>query len=161
MTFLQGNIPLHVFNHMLTVSIALILGLAYTYAQDNRGKKVTFYVITFNVIFLPWAILLLTLVMRGPQAAMAQGTGLVAAHLYDFLTRLWPTFGGGRNYISTPNFVRLWFGGNGRNIKAQSYGTAYRPATAEAPSRGTSSGLGIFSGGSWLGRGQGRRLGGD
>lgn len=151
----------HLFNLRLTVAIALILGLAYTYAQDNRGKKVTFYIITFNVIFLPWAILLLTLVLGGPQAAMAQGTGLLAAHLYDFLTRLWPTFGGGRNYIFTPNFVKRWFGGDRPNINVRGYGTAYRQATAPPPSRGTSSGLGAFSGGSWLGRGQGRRLGGD
>lgn len=152
---------LHPFNPMLTVAIALILGLAYTYAQDNRGKKVTFYIITFNVVFLPWAILLLTFVLGGPQAALAQGTGLLAAHLYDFLTRLWPTFGGGRNYVFTPNFVKRWFGGDRPNIKVKGYGTAYGPATAQPPSRGTSSGLGVFSGGSWLGRGQGRRLGGD
>ncbi|KAK3169407.1 hypothetical protein OEA41_008790 [Lepraria neglecta] len=137
---------------------ALILGIAYTYSQDNKGKKATFFIISFNVMWLPWAMLLMTLVVAGPNAAMNQVTGLVAAHLYDFLTRLWPTFGGGKNYISTPNIVKRWFGGDRPNIQARGYGTAYRQA-APAPGRGTSSGFGFSS--VWGTRGQGRRLGGD
>ncbi|MCJ1466911.1 hypothetical protein MMC07_005533 [Pseudocyphellaria aurata] len=141
---------------------ALVLGLAYTYSQDNKGKKARFFIVTFNVIWLPWAMLLLTLVMGGPRAAMIQGTGLLAAHLYDFLTRLYPTFGGGRNYIFTPEFVKRWFGGDRPSVNVKGYGTAFVPAaTAQRSStRGTSTGIGGFSG-TWGTRGQGRRLGGD
>lgn len=141
--------------------VALILGLAYTYSQDNMGKKTTILTITFNVIWLPWAMLLLKFFMGGPQAAMIQGTGLLAAHLYDFLTRLYPTFGGGRNYIFTPEFVRRWFGGDRSNINVRGYGTAFTmPATTQQSTRGVSTGIGAFSG-TWGTRGQGRRLGGD
>lgn len=145
----------------MLIVVALILGLAYTYSQDNKGKKTTFFIITFNVIWLPWAMLLLTFVMGGPQAAMIQGTGLLAAHLYDFLTRLYPTFGGGRIYIFTPEFVRRWFGGDRPNINVKGYGTAFiKPATTQQSTRGVSTGIGGFSG-TWGTRGQGRRLGGD
>ena len=142
---------------MLT-STALILGIAYTYSQDNRGKRVSFIIITFNVILLPWAMLLMTFVMAGPDAALKQGAGLLAAHLYDFLTRLYPTFGGGKNYIGTPAVVKRWFGADKPSFQARGYGTAIRPAT-QAPSTGTSSGLGFPS--AWGARGQGQRLGGD
>lgn len=104
-------------------------------------------------------MLLLTFVMGGPQAAMIQGTGLLAAHLYDFLTRLYPTFGGGRNYIFTPDFVKRWFGGDRPNINVKGYGTAFRPPTTQS-TQGRSTGIGGFSG-AWGTRGQGRRLGGD
>ncbi|KAG7008050.1 25S rRNA (uridine-N(3))-methyltransferase [Physcia stellaris] len=99
---------------------ALILAFAYTYSQDNKGKKVSFFVITFNVIWLPWAMLLMTFIMGGPYAALHQAAGIPAAHLYDFVTRIYPTFGGGRNYIFTPAIVKRWFGADkpGTNVKA-------------------------------------------
>ena len=147
----------YVFRNVL-IFAALILAIAYTYAQENKGKKVSFFIVTFNVVWLPWVMLLMTLVMAGPGAVLQQATGIVAAHLYDFLTRLWPTFGGGRNYIITPAIVKQWFGADRPNIQARGYGTAYRQAVP-APGRGTSSGFGFSS--AWGTRGQGRRLGGD
>lgn len=98
-------------------------------------------------------MLFVTLVADSKQAALIQGTGLIAAHLYDFLTRLWPTFGGGRNVLQTPAFLR-------RILlvreKRTGYGTAHAardPAAAEASSRVLPE--------SWSNRGSGRRLGGD
>ncbi|KAL8863406.1 MAG: hypothetical protein Q9178_000087 [Gyalolechia marmorata] len=73
----------------------MILALAYTYSQDNRRRKVNFFIIQLEAKWLPWAMLLATLVLAGPNAMVYQGTGILAAHLYDFLTRLYPTFGGG------------------------------------------------------------------
>lgn len=142
------------------IRIALTLALAYTYAQDNRGKKVTIFIITIPVKWLPYAMLLMTFVMGGPGMALQQATGLLAAHLYDFLTRIYPTFGDGRNYIQTPAMVQRWFGATRPNIAARGYGTAYRPATQQ-PSRGTSSGFGGGMSNIWGSRGAGRRLGGD
>ena len=132
--------------------------MAYTFSQDNKNKKVSFFIISFQAVYLPWAILGLTLVLGGPDAALQQGTGLIAAHLYDFLTRLWPTFGGGRNYIHTPSIVRKWFGADQRGVKTKGYGTAYRPANQDNP-RGTSTGFSFSD--SWNHRGAGHRLGGE
>lgn len=155
--FTQGICVGHYAAEYSLTFAALILGIAYTYSQDNKSKKASFFIISFNVMWLPWAMLLMTLIMAGPNAVMNQVTGLVAAHLYDFLTRLWPTFGGGKNYISTPNIVKRWFGGDRPNIQVRGYGTAYRQA-APSSGRGTSSGFGFSS--AWGARGQGRRLGG-
>lgn len=103
-------------------------------------------------------MLLMTFIMQGPQSAMIQVTGLMGAHMYDFLTRLWPTFGGGRNYIRTPAVVKRWFGADKAGSQSRGYGTAFRPAS-QAPGRGTSSSFGFSS--AWGTRGQGTRLGGD
>ncbi|KAI1611918.1 Der1-like family-domain-containing protein [Exophiala viscosa] len=138
---------------------ALLLGFIYTYAQDNRGKKAHFIIVQIPVEILPWATLVFSLVMGGPQAALQQGVGLVAAHLYDFLTRLYPTFQGGRNYIQTPAAIKRYFGANRSAFTNKGYGTSFRPGQPEPQqqSRGWTSG---FSG-AWGGRGAGRRLGGD
>ncbi len=141
-------------------STALTLALAYTYSQDNRNRKVTIFIITIPVPYLPYAMLLMTFVMGGPNMALQQATGLVAAHLYDFLTRIYPTFGGGRNFIQTPAVVQRWFGASSRSETARGYGTAFRPATQQG-SQGRSTGFGGGISGIWGGRGAGRRLGGD
>jgi Derlin-2/3 len=138
---------------------ALMLAFIYTFAQDNRGKKAGFIFFTIPVELLPWAMLGLTLLMAGPQAALHQATGVFAAHLFDFLTRLYPTFQGGRNYIQTPAAVKRYFGANTSTTTVRGYGTSIRPAqnVPQAQSRGWTSG---FSD-AWGGRGSGRRLGGD
>lgn len=141
---------------------ALLLAFIYTYALDNRGRKVHFIFFQIPAELLPWAMLGMTLMMGGTGAALQQGTGIVAAHLYDFLTRLYPTFQGGRNYLQTPALVRQYFGGSSTTTTHRAYGTSFRPAP-QAPqpattNRGWTSG---FSSGSWAGRGTGHRLGGD
>ncbi|EAT83242.2 hypothetical protein SNOG_09050 [Parastagonospora nodorum SN15] len=88
---------------------ALTQSYAYTFAQDNPTRQVNFFIINFDAKFLPFALLFMTFIVDGPDSAAAQLTGLLAAHLYDFLTRIWPTFGGGKNYIVTPNFVKRLF----------------------------------------------------
>ncbi|KIW27436.1 hypothetical protein, variant [Cladophialophora immunda] len=138
---------------------ALLLALIYTFAQDNRGKKAHFIILQIPVELLPWAMLTLTLIMGGPQAALQQATGVFAAHLYDFLTRLYPTFQGGRNYIQTPAAIKRYFGADRSAFTHKAYGTSFRPGQSvpQQQSRGWTSG---FSN-SWGGRGAGRRLGGD
>jgi len=143
---------------------ALLLAFIYTFAQDNRGRKVHFIFFQIPAEFMPWAMLAMTFLTGGPAATLQQGSGLLAAHLYDFLTRLYPTFQGGRNYVQTPTFIRNIFdAGGGRTTTPRAYGTGFRPATqpSQAPAtanRGWTSG---FSSGPWSGRGTGHRLGGD
>lgn len=134
---------------------ALTLAYAYTYAQDNPTRQVSFFIITFDAKYLPIALLFLTMIMEDVNAAMAQATGLIAAHLYDFLTRIWPTFGGGTNYITTPSTVKRWFGGGPGSLQARSYGFAQEArAPAAAPATGRTTGA--STGQQW---GPGRRLG--
>lgn len=136
---------------------ALSLAFAYTYAQDNPTRQVSFFIITFDAKYLPFGMLFITFIIDGPQAAMIQATGLVAAHLYDFLTRIWPTFGGGKNYIFTPATVKRWFGGQPGNVQQRVYGTAQAGRPQDAASLRTAGAAGRTTG--FNAMGPGRRLG--
>jgi len=132
---------------------ALVIAIAYTYAQDNRGKKIKFFIITMDVKWLPYAMLFLNFIINGIPSTQVQAMGIPAAHLYDFLTRLWPAFGGGKNLLPTPAFVTRWFGGASPTdrIVVKKHATVFRPPPATTSS---------YTGG-WGSRGQGRRLGGE
>lgn len=109
-------------------------------------------------------MLAMAFVMGGPDQAVKQGSGLLAAHLYDFLTRIWPTFGGGRRLIETPRLIQRLAGDDRSSTTTRDYGTAFssgqqgvarsQPTTSQG--RGWTSALA-----NWNGRGQGRRLGGN
>ncbi|KAE8148217.1 DER1-domain-containing protein [Aspergillus avenaceus] len=141
----------------ILILVAMIIALVYTFSLENRGRKATFFVIQIPVELLPWAMLTWTLVVAGWPAAFSQSMGVVAGHLYEFLSHIYPTFGGGgRNYIATPAFVRGIFSTHTARRRSRSSGTAYRPNTQDQnPSRAWSSSLQN----SWSSRGPGRRLG--
>jgi len=143
----------------------LILALAYTHSQENPNGQMTFFVFKIRSKYLPYCMLLMTFVMAGPTATYNQATGLVAAHLHMFLTRIWPSDGGGYNPIRTPQIVRRWFAQPSSAGTTRAYGTAFqsRPAGSQAAAPAGRSGgwTSGFNTGSWGGRGSGRRLGGD
>jgi len=139
---------------------ALVLAFAYTSTQDDRGQKATFFVVTVPAQWIPYLMLLMTFVMNGPGAAKIQATGLIAAHLHDFLTRLWPEFGGGRNLVPTPGFIRRMWQTTEATTAHRAYGTAFTPAQREAASGSGASAGGVLPE-SWRSRGSGHRLGGD
>jgi len=142
---------------------ALSLAYAYTFGQDNPTRSVQFFIINFDAKYLPFAMLFLTFIIDGPDAAASQLTGLVAAHLYDFLTRIWPTFGGGTNYIRTPQMVQRWFGAAPGSVQNRGYGHVVegRGRAAGAPGSGASPSTGRTTGASTAfgAMGPGRRLG--
>jgi Derlin-2/3 len=129
----------------------LILALAYIFAQDNPNSNVTIFILSFPAKYLPYALVALTLLSSSPDQAWAQLAGLLAGHLYDFLTRIWPTFGGGRNYLATPTFVKRWYLQMATRETRRDYGTSIDNRTQNAvPPRNPG----------WQdNRGPGRRLG--
>ena len=146
----------------------LTLALAYTYAQENPNRQLSYFIVTFSAKWLPYSMLAMTLVTASPSEALLQATGLLAAHAYDFLTKIWPEQGGGGKYLVTPRVVRGWFGQAAGTAQQRGAGTAFAGRSAGAQNvsssgqAGGSSGGGWasgFSGGNWGGRGQGRRLG--
>jgi Derlin-2/3 len=139
---------------------ALILAFVYTATQDERGQNATFIIITIPAQWMPYAMVLVTLILNGMPAAKNQATGLVAAHLYDFLTRLWPTFGGGRNLLPTPGFVRRMWQTDEVTVAQRGYGTAITPAE-RTPARASGSSTSGVLPESWRNRGSGHRLGGS
>jgi len=138
---------------------ALSLAFAYTYAQDNPTRQVSFFIITFDAKYLPFGMLFMTFIIDGPEAAMTQATGLIAAHFFDFMTRIWPTFGGGTNYIFTPVIVKRWFGGTAGSVQQRAYGTAQQARPRDDPAAARAAGRSTGFGGQWDGRGPGNRLG--
>jgi len=129
----------------------LVLSMTYIFAQDNPNANVTIYILTFPARYLPYALMLMAVVSDGPNAVWSMLPGLLAGHLFNFLTRIWPTFGGGRNYITTPELVKRWYLGMQQpGPETRDYGTAFRPGAAPATGN-TGSGN----------RGPGRRLGSD
>ncbi|CAN9391896.1 unnamed protein product [Alternaria alternata] len=140
---------------------ALSLAYAYTFAQDNPTRSVSFFIITFESKYLPFAMLFMTFIIDGPDAAAGQLTGLIAAHLYDFLTRIWPTFGGGTNYIRTPQMVKGWFSARPGSVQDRGFGHVVegRGRTAGAAGSGAPPSAARATGNAWGGMGPGRRLG--
>ena len=103
-------------------------------------------------------MLFLTFITGGPETMLTQGTGLLSAHLFDFLTRIWPRFGGGRNWIETPAIVRRAFGDAKPGPRTRGYGTAFSErAVGASDDYAWSSAFNS----AWGTRGTGRRLGGD
>lgn len=143
---------------------ALMLAMVHTVAQDNPRMRAHLVILEIEARFLPYGLLALNFVTRGPTSAMVGAAGIFAAHAYDFLTRIWPTFGGGRNWIEPPAaFVNLFGEGGRAGFQPRSYGQAFTPAGAgSSASSGASTGRSTAAssaGASWRSRGVGRRLG--
>ena len=83
--------------------------------------------------------------------------GVVAAHFYDFLTRIWPQFGGtGKSLLPTPKFLTTvvnTVSGLGANV-----GTRRPAAAGGSTGRTTGASTGPLPD-SWRTRGPGHRLG--
>ena len=133
----------------------LVLAFAYTSTQDDRGMKANFFILTIPAQWIPYAMLIMTLAVNGPMATIVQATGLIAAHLHDFLTRLWPEFGGGSNLVPTPTFIRNIFAKPHATVEHKPYGTAFAQ-----PQRAGSGSDNVLPE-SWKSRGSGHRLGGN
>ncbi|KAF2720580.1 DER1-domain-containing protein [Polychaeton citri CBS 116435] len=145
----------------------LTLALAYTFAQENSNRPMTFFIVTFSAKWLPFAMLALSFVLSGPQAALVQSTGLLAAHAYEFLTKIWPEHGGGQQWIKTPAVVRGWFqqspnAGQQRSgyqvFQGRSSGTVGGQSSSSGPNPAGGSFTTGFNAGNY---GTGRRLGGE
>ena len=138
---------------------ALIIALAYTCTQDQRGIKANFFFITIPAQLVPYAMILVDVLMMGPFMLPLLLSGILAAHLYDFLARLWPEFGGGFSLLKTPAFMSRLVDAPFQRVQQRSYGQAYQGAgrTAGAAASG-SSGSGPLPD-AWRTRGKGQRLG--
>ena len=67
---------------------ALLIAMCYTATQDQRGRLAHFYIVNVPAQSLPYCILLLSPIMKGPSAFFVGVTGIIAAHLHDFLLGL-------------------------------------------------------------------------
>ena len=135
---------------------ALLIAMAYTVTQDQVGMQANFYFVTIPAQLTPYLMMAISLLFPGGVYMMFfQMEGLVAAHMYRFLTKIWPEIGGGKDLIPTPRFMTTLWG----------IMSGTRPVTGRAaPASGGSSGssTGVNRGplpDSWRSRGPGHRLG--
>ncbi|KZZ96475.1 Derlin [Moelleriella libera RCEF 2490] len=169
LTFVCGTIL--VANHItgfgfMSFLPALILAMAYTVTQEQRGAKVNYMFITMPAQLMPFAMLAINLLFPGgAMNLLLQLHGLFAGHLFDFLTKTWPNYGGGRNLIPTPVVMSRLVQSVESFISARTAGGS-RPAGQRlggGSTSGSGSGASTSSGGplpdSWRTRGPGQRLG--
>lgn len=134
----------------------LILAMVYTTTQDQRGQKTQYLVLTIPAQALPICMIVVTALMAGPQKALVEIEGLLAAHLFDFLTRIWPEFGNGPRLLRTPAWLEHLV--QTPRITARGFGTAVRPGNSPSSGRSTGINTGPLPD-SWRSRGPGQRLG--
>ena len=151
------------------------MAFTYSYAVENPSADVRLFIFTIKARYLPICMLGINVALGGLSAAVTEATGIVAAHLYEFLAVIYPRTMGTRSFVRTPQLLRRWFDKpthDGRHVKVKAYGTAYTHSTSASgagrasvspkggsSASGWSSGLGLGS--SWGDRGTGHRLGGN
>ncbi|CZT41653.1 related to F-LANa protein [Rhynchosporium secalis] len=148
-TILTLNLIPTVSGHALASPLAM--SLITTCVRDTWDVPITLFIVTMPCQYLPYAFLLLTLVLSGPQAALIQATGLAAAHLYDLLSGIYPSSGIENSYIQTPKWMTKICGT--QDVVVRPYGTA---SSMGVP---TKKAWGIDL--SWKRFGPGRTLGGE
>jgi len=157
--FSPANQPSQFLNSVLTGAAyylqALLIALCYTANMDLRGATAHFYIITIPAQMMPYCLLLVQLLFPGGVENLKVGlTGIVAAHLHDFLTRIYPEFGNGPNLLPTPSLISYII--TSPRIQNTGFGTRIMPKAN--PAAGGGGGGGPLPD-AWRSKGPGRRLG--
>ncbi|KFY05151.1 hypothetical protein O988_00224 [Pseudogymnoascus sp. VKM F-3808] len=148
------------FGNAYILTSALFTAFAYTATQDEGGQT-RIFILDIPTRSVPLALCFMTFVSIGElHPALVQATGILVAHLYDFLTRLYPKFGGGVNILTTPAFIRRLFEPKVVSVSNKTYGTSFQPAAPRAAASGSEAPGGVLPE-AWKSRGSGHRLGGD
>ncbi|KAK8484280.1 hypothetical protein V6N12_032717 [Hibiscus sabdariffa] len=82
---------------------SVVFMIVYVWSREFPNAQISIYgVVTLKGFYLPWALLALDLIFGAPL--MGDIIGMVAGHLYFFLTVLHP-LAGGRYVLKTPLWV--------------------------------------------------------
>jgi Derlin-2/3 len=84
--------------------------LLYVWSREFPNAQISFYgLVTLKAFYLPWAMLFMDVIFGSPL--LPDLLGIIAGHLFYFLTVLHP-LAGGRNILITPmwvhKLVRRW-----------------------------------------------------
>lgn len=121
----------------MSLAPIMAIALSYSWGQRNRGRPMKFFFVQIKAQWLPWCIAAITAI-QAPAAALVLITGVVSAHAYEFLTVIWPKFGGGSNLLPTPNWLKWSFEGgpgtrDGSVAGHRGFGTAIDPRNQSRP----------------------------
>ncbi|KAL4589569.1 hypothetical protein LXL04_002477 [Taraxacum kok-saghyz] len=86
------------------LGVSLVFMLLYVWSREFPNAKINMYgLIELKAFYMPWAMLALDVIFGSPIAPDL--CGILAGHLYYFLTVLHP-LGGGKNILQTPMWLR-------------------------------------------------------
>ncbi|KAF3442949.1 hypothetical protein FNV43_RR16867 [Rhamnella rubrinervis] len=86
------------------LGISLVFMLVYVWSREFPNANINIYgLVTLKAFYLPWAMLALDVIFGSP--IIPDLLGIIAGHLYYFLTVLHP-LSGGKNILKTPMWVR-------------------------------------------------------
>ncbi|XP_024030865.1 derlin-1 [Morus notabilis] len=86
------------------LGISLVFMLVYVWSREFPSANINIYgLVTLKAFYLPWAMLALDVLFGSP--IMQDLLGIIAGHLYYFLTVLHP-LAGGKNILKTPTWVQ-------------------------------------------------------
>ncbi|XP_072965188.1 derlin-1 [Typha angustifolia] len=85
------------------LGVSMVSMLLYVWSREYPDAQINIYgLVSLKAFYLPWAMLALDVIFGSPL--MPNLLGIVAGHLYYFLTVLHP-LAGGRNMLKTPVWV--------------------------------------------------------
>lgn len=85
------------------LGVSLVFMLLYVWSREFPNANINIYgLVTLKAFYLPWAMLAMDVIFG--SELMPDLLGIVAGHLYYFLTVLHP-LAGGRNMLKTPLWV--------------------------------------------------------
>ncbi|KAM7515495.1 hypothetical protein LguiA_005078 [Lonicera macranthoides] len=90
------------------LGVSLVFMLLYVWSREFPNANISIYgLVTLKAFYLPWAMLALDVIFGSP--IMPDLMGIIAGHLYYFLTVLHP-LAGGKNILKTPMWVHKLVG---------------------------------------------------
>ncbi|KAK2989596.1 hypothetical protein RJ640_027370 [Escallonia rubra] len=107
------------------LGVSLVFMLLYVWSREFPNANINLYgLVTLKAFYLPWAMLALDVIFG--SKLMPDLLGIIAGHLYYFLTVLHP-LAGGRDILKTPMWVHKlvarWGVGAPTNSRTQADGT--------------------------------------
>ncbi|XP_050894741.1 derlin-1 [Lathyrus oleraceus] len=85
------------------MAVSLVFMLVYVWSREFPNALVSFYgLVSLKAFYLPWVTLALDVIFGSP--IMPDLLGIIAGHLFYFLTVLHP-LAGGKNILKTPMWV--------------------------------------------------------
>jgi derlin-1 len=86
----------------------MILSVLYVWCQLNKDTVVSFWFGTrFKAMYLPWVLVAFNMIIRG--GGLMELLGILVGHLYFFLMFKYPQDFGGRQWLTTPEFLYRYF----------------------------------------------------
>ncbi|XP_022750146.1 derlin-1-like [Durio zibethinus] len=113
------------------LGVSLVFMLLYIWSREFPNAQVNIYgLVALKAFYLPWAMLALDVIFGSPLVPDLMG--IIAGHIYYFLTVLHP-LAGGRNILATPTWVhklvarlRLGYPTNAHVRQDRAAGVAFR-----------------------------------